>query len=738
MKYKLESRKMRSWTVGGLLLALGLATPGLTWAQNLIRAISSNQQANGEVIRVELSEPLTTAPAGFAIQAPPRVAIDLPNVGNGVGKSAVDINSANVRSVNIANSGDRTRLVLSLKQPTNYRTELQGKSLLIMLEAVPSSVATTSAGTTQPVHFANSQNAEQLPLRDIDFRRGPDGSGRVIVGLASTQVGVDLKQQGQNLVVEFLRSTLPEALRRRLDVSDFGSPVQAISTTQSGDRVRMVVEPRGAWEHSAYQTDTQFVLEVRPVKMDPNKLTQGPGYQGEKLSLNFQNIEVRSLLQVIADFTNFNVVTSDTVTGNVTLRLKDVPWDHALDIILQAKGLGMRKSGNVLWIAPKDELAAKEQVDLEAKKKVADLEPVRTQSFQLNYTKAEDIARALLGQMVDKDGKAINITPSGGGSGGSSNNVRILSPRGTVLAESRTNQLFISDIPSKLEEVAVMIAKIDIPVRQVLIEARIVEADDKFGRALGVKLGSTDLRGLRGGIPGYSVGGNNYLTVGGNYSNVGVQTLQTPNTQTSYLPDSQFVNLPASTGTISTASAATFALSLFSATANRFLNLELSALEAEGKGKIVSSPRVITADQVKAIIEQGEQIPYLVATSSGATSVQFRPAALKLEVVPQITPEGNVILDVDVAKDSRGEATIAGPAINTKHVKTQVLVENGGTVVIGGIFTQNEREDINKVPFLGDIPYLGNLFKERVKLSSRTELLIFLTPKVVNDRSAAR
>jgi type IV pilus assembly protein PilQ len=524
-------------------------------------------------------------------------------------------------------------------------------------------------------------------------------------------------------------------LRRKLDVSDFGTPIQSVSTVQSGDRVRMVIEPRGAWEHSAYQTDTQFVLEVRPVKLDPNKVVQGPGYQGEKLSLNFQKIEVRSLLQVIADFTNFNVVTSDTVTGDVTLRLKDVPWDQALDIILQAKGLGMRKSGNVLWIAPKDELAAKEQVDLESKKKIADLEPVRTQSFQLNYTKAEDIARALLGQMVGSDGKS-----SGGSSSGSSgsNNVRILSPRGTVLAEGRTNQLFISDIPSKLEEVAVMIAKIDIPVRQVLIEARIVEADDKFGRALGVKLGSSDLRGIRGGIPGYNVGGSNYVTVGGNYSNVGVQTLQTPITPTSYMPDSQFVNLPAGTSTISSASAATFALSLFSATANRFLNLELSALEAEGKGKIVSSPRVVTADQIKAIIEQGEQIPYLVATSSGATSVQFRPAALKLEVTPQITPEGNVILDVDVSKDSRGEPTNAGPAINTKHVKTQVLVENGGTVVIGGIFTQNEREDINKVPLLGDIPYLGNLFKDRVKLNNRTELLIFITPKVVNDRSAVR
>ena len=739
MKNELESRKMRSWTVGGLLLALGLATPGMSWAQNLIRSITSNQQAGSEVIRVELSEALPVAPSGFAIQAPPRVAIDLPNVGNGIGKSAVEINSGNVRSVNVASSGDRTRLVLSLRQPTSYRTELQGKSLLILLDATSSSAAASPSTGGQPVHFAASQNAEQLPLRDIDFRRGADGSGRVVVGLASTQVGVDMKQQGQNLVVEFLRSTLPDSLRRKLDVSDFGTPVQAISTVQSGDRVRMIVEPRGAWEHSAYQTDTQFVLEVRPVKLDPNKLTQGPGYQGEKLSLNFQNIEVRSLLQVIADFTNFNVVTSDTVTGNVTLRLKDVPWDHALDIILQAKGLGMRKSGNVLWIAPKDELAAKEQVDLEAKKKIADLEPVRTQSFQLNYAKADDIARSLLGQV----GGGSRDAGSGGSSSSSSsssagNNIRILSPRGTVLAENRTNQLFVSDIPTKLEEVALMIAKIDVPVRQVLIEARIVEADDKFGRALGVKLGSTDLRGLRGGIPGYNVGGSNYVTIGGNYSNVGVQTVQTANTATSYLPDSQFVNLPASTGTISTASAATFALSLFSATANRFLNLELSALEAEGKGKIVSSPRVITADQIKAVIEQGEQIPYLIASSSGATAVQFRLAALKLEVTPQITPEGNVILDVDVAKDSRGEATIAGPAINTKHVKTQVLVENGGTVVIGGIFTQNEREDVNKVPLLGDIPYLGNLFKDRVKLSSRTELLIFITPKVVNDRSAVR
>jgi type IV pilus assembly protein PilQ len=727
MNNRLESRKMWSGYRAVLALAVGVAWSGWANAENLIRAISGSQQGGGEVVRVELTEPLSVPPAGFSVQAPPRVAIDLPGVGNGLGRGALEINSGNVRSVNVATAGDRTRLVLNLKQAATYRTQIQGSTLLVLLDNAPAPAATPS-GAAGTVQFAASQNADPLAIRDIDFRRGPDGSGRVVVGLASTQVGVDLRQQGQGLVVEFLRSTLPESLRRRLDVSDFGSPVQTVSTVQVGDRVRMVVEPRGAWEHSAYQTDNQFVLEVRPMRMDPNKLSQGPGYRGEKLSLNFQNIEIRSLLQVIADFSSFNVVTSDSVSGNVTLRLKDVPWDQALDIILQAKGLGMRKSGNVLWIAPKDELAAKEQVDLESKKKIADLEPVRTQSFQLNYTKSEEVAKSLLGNTAASSG--------GGGSSGS-NNTRILSPRGSVLYETRTNQLFVSDIPSKLEEVQQMISKIDIPVRQVLIEARIVEADDKFGRALGVKLGTADMRGLRGGTPGYSVGGGNYISVGGNYSNTGVQTLQTPNTSTSYT-DTQIVSLPANSSSISTATAANIALTLFSATANRFLNLELSALEAEGKGKIVSSPRVITADQIKAEIEQGEEIPYLVASTAGNTSVQFRKASLRLEVTPQITPEGNVLLDVAVYKDSRGDTTTAGPVINTKRAKTQVLVENGGTVVLGGIFTQNERDEVNKVPLLGDIPVLGNLFKNRVRYSNRTELLIFITPKVVTERSAAR
>lgn len=701
-------------TSGAALLA-----PAVALAEPSIKSISSSQQAGGEVVRIELSEPLAAVPNGFTIQAPPRVALDLPGVTNGLGRSTVEVNQGNVRSVSLAQAGERTRLVLNLKAASGFKTQLQGNALLVMLEA-PTTASAPAMAPEPGANFAPAQNTAMLPLRDIDFRRGTDGAGRVIVGLPSPQVGVDIRQQGQSLVVEFLRSSLPDSLRRRLDVTDFGTPVRAVSTVQTGDRVRLVVEPTGAWEHSAYQTDNQFVLEVRPLKVDPNKLTQGPGYQGEKLSLNFQNIEVRALLQVIADFTNFNVVTSDTVTGTVTLRLKDVPWDQALDIILQAKGLGVRKSGNVLWIAPKDELSAKEQVDLEAKKKVAELEPLRTQSFQLNYTKAEEVAKGLTGQ--------------GAGGGQSS---RILSPRGSVIFEGRTNQLFVSDIPSKLEEIQQLIAKIDIPVRQVLIEARIVEADDNFGRSLGIKLGGNDLRGVRGGAPGYNVAGNDFATVGGNYNGVGTQTGQL----TTYnYADTQFVNLPATVSAAAFAGnpAATFALSLFGAASNRFLNLELSALEAEGKGNIISSPRVITADQIKARIEQGEEIPYQVASSSGATSVQFRKASLRLEVTPQITPEGNVILDLEVNKDSRGTLTTAGPAINTKQVKTQVLVENGGTVVIGGIFTQDERTQTSKVPLLGDIPVLGYLFQNKVRSLAKTELLIFITPKIVTDRAAAR
>ena len=698
---------MTKWRAWGLAAVLAIGAPAAALAQNVIQSITSSQQAGTEVLRIELSEALAAVPAGFVIQAPPRIAIDLPGVGSALGRPSVELNQGNLRSVNVAQAGERTRLVLNLKQAATYRAQLDGKALLIIVDSGAPASATVAAapvGAAPGGNFAPPQNREQQALRDIDFRRGADGAGRVIVNLPSNQVGVDIRQQGTGLVVEFLRSAVPDSLRKRLDVTDFGTPVQSITTSQSGDRVRMVIEPRGNWEHSAYQSDNQFVVEVRQVKVDPNKLTQGPGYQGEKLSLNFQNIEVRSLLQVIADFTNFNVVTSDTVTGNLTLRLKDVPWDQALDIILQAKGLGLRKSGNVIWIAPKDELAIKEQAELEAGKKKTELEPVRTQSFQLNYAKAEDIAKGLSGQNT-------------GGQGTS----RILSPRGSVISEQRTNQLFVTDIPSKLEEIQALIAKIDIPVRQVLIEARIVEANDTFGKSLGIKLGGA-AQNLSGGLQRVAVGG---LTGPGRGSPTG-----------GILDSSPFVNLPAQgQGGFDPA---TFAVSLFNSGATRYLNLEISALEADGKGKVVSSPRIVTADQVKALISQGTKIPFQKSTSSGATSVEFIEASLKLEVTPQITPEGNVILDVQVNKDSLGTLTALGREINVKQIKTQVLVENGGTVVIGGIFEQNDSTAETKVPLLGDIPYLGNLFKTRTRDSSRTELLVFLTPRVVSERSAVR
>jgi type IV pilus assembly protein PilQ len=707
-----EYRYMRSWTAGAaLVLALGLAFPVSSWAEPKIRSVTGVQEGGTDIIRVELSEPLKTVPAGFAVQSPPRVAIDLPGVSNASGKTSIDVNQGNVRSVSVASAGDRTRLVLNLRAASGYKAEIQGKTLVISLDSGAAATPVAAApAATDATHFANPENAEVLDLRDIDFRRGADGAGRIVVNLPSTQVGVDLKQQGKDLVVEFLRSTAPARLRRRLDVTDFGTPVQSVTTTQTGDRVRMVVTPTGAWEHSAYQTDNQFVLEIRPAKTDANKLVAGPGYTGQRLSLNFQSIEIRSLLQIIADFSDFNVVTSDTVAGTVTLRLKDVPWDQALDIILQSKGLDKRRTGNVLLIAPKDELAAKEEVDLQSKKKIADLEPVRTQAFQLNYTKADDVAKALTG--------------NGTGNGGSSS--RILSSRGTVLSEPRTNQLFISDIPSKLEEVQSMIAKIDIASRQVMIEARIVEASDNFGRALGVKLGTVDMSG-----------GTGHVSVGGNYSATTWATGQSETQAT--LTDSQFVNFAADAGAVSsTATAATVALSLFNSSATKFLNLELSALEEEGSGRIVSSPRVITADQVQALVEAGEQLPYQQATSSGATSVTFVKANISLKVTPQITPEGNVILDVDVNKDSVGTLTSAGYAINTKHVKTTALVENGGTVMLGGLFQQTDTDLVDKVPFLGDVPYLGYLFRSTTKVSSRTELLIFITPRIITDRSIAR
>src|SRR5450830_1227381 len=670
-----------------LIFSLAMvATVGGLRAQEAqtLKAISVSSHSGAEVVRFDFSEPVGFRLNGFGIQSPARVALDLPVVGSALQKNVVEFTQGNVKSVNVIQASDRTRVVLNLKRYQAYSTQVVGKSVLVTFEPV---TANATSNTTVSSAFAESHNDDVLPLKDIDFRRGTDNAGRMVVSLPNNQTGVDLKVQGQSLVVEFQKSSLPEGLRRRIDVSDFGTPVQLITSTQVGDRVRVLIEPKGDWEHSAYQSDDQFVVEVRLKKVDTSKLLQGPSYSGEKLSLNFQSIDVRSLLQVIADFTNFNIVTSDTVSGNLTLRLKDVPWDQALQAIER-------------------------------------LEPLRTQSFQLNYARAADMVVQLRGAAVG----------AGVGAGSVGGVTRFLSERGSVIAEPRTNQLFVTDTPKKLNEVQELLSKLDIPVRQVLIEARIVEASDTFGRSLGVRLGGSDKRGVSGGDAGYSIGNGNRVAIGGSYDAVSSTTTESANTMTT--TNTSFVNLPA-TGQ-GGYSAASFALSIFSSAANRFLNLEISALEADGKGKVVSSPRVITADQTKALIEQGTEFPYQQATSSGATSVAFRKANLKLEVTPQITPEGNIILELDINKDSKGETTAQGIAINTKHIKTQVLVENGGTVVIGGIFELTESDSEAKVPVLGDIPVMGNLFKTKSKSVNKQEMLVFITPKMVSDRATNR
>ena len=713
----------RMWRNAGLAASV-MVMALMAHAQGAIEAVSASIQGGAEVVRIDLTQQLGAIPTGFSIQSPARIALDFPGISNAMGRSNVDVNQGNLKSVNVVQSGDRTRVVLNLKQITPYKAQLQGKSLLVVLEAV----ATAAPAASPAPVFAENRSRDTLPLKDLDFRRGDEGSGRVVVDLPNNQVGVDIRQQGENLVVEFMKSSLPEGLRRRLDVTDFGTPVQTITTFQSGDRVRMVIQPKGLWVHSAYQSDQQFVVEVKPLKIDPSKLTQGPGYNGQKLSLNFQNIEVRSLLQVIADFTNFNIITSDSVTGAVTLRLQDVPWDQALDIILQAKGLGMRKTANVIWIAPKDEIIAKEKLELESKAAVLNLEPVRTQSFQMNYAKAEDIAKQLTGA-----------------GGGEKSAGRTLSARGSATADPRTNQLFVTDVPSRLEQVLQLLQKLDVAVRQVMIEVRIVTADEAFGKSLGVKFGATDQRANKGGDGGYSLSdtGSSRIAFGTSYQDAvaasgGGGTVNTTGS---------FITLPAtapSAANLGTNPVPSFALSIFSNLANRFLNLEISALEADNKGKIVSSPRVVTSDGKKAFIKQGQQVPYQSCTSAaGGTqtcTTAFKDAALRLEVTPQITPEGSIIMDLDVNKDAINTSftSNAGPVLEVKNVTTQVLVENGGTVLIGGVFELEDSSNQTGVPVLSDVPWLGNLFKSKLRNSSKRELLVFVTPRIISDKVSAR
>lgn len=748
-----QGQTMQKTLMGGAIAAAALL-PSFVWAGS-IQSVTGSLQGGGEVVRVELSEPLDEVPTGFAIQSPARIALDFPGTTNGLPQSLVELQQGNLTSANVVEASGRTRVVLNLKSATGYRAELDGNAVLIYLNPVKSAstvapLAATGGAVAASVGSAPRPALSSSPeaLRDIDFRRSSDGAGRVVVALGSAGASASVRHEGKGLVVEFLRSSLPEGLMRRMDVVDFGTPVQLISTSQQGDKVRMKIDLKGDWEHSAYQSDAQFVLEVREKKVDSTKLTQGPGFSGERLSLNFQNIEVRALLQVIADFTNFNIVTSDTVGGQLTLRLQDVPWDQALNIIMEAKGLGMKKNGNVLWIAPKEEIDERTRKDLEAARAIEKLEPLVTQGFQINYAKAEDLVK--------------KFRETQGSSGvGSSGGTRFLSDRGSAIAEERTNQIFITDTPTKLEEIAQLLKKLDVPVRQVLIEARIVEARDTFGRSLGVKFGGGYNRLGRGSIgPSWSGGRtsssgkvqqneNGELEYGGSGSREnnagGINSKDQWNTldkgiegsRESSIANNPFVNLPAAA--LAGAAPATMALSIFNSSMTRFLSLELSAMESEGVGKIVSSPRLMTADKSEAEIKQGTQIPYRSSTGAGASAmpkVEFKDAVLRLKVVPQITPEGDIIMDLEVHKDSVGARTDDGPAIDTKSIKTQVLVENGGTIVIGGIFEMEEVNQTNKVPLLGDIPVMGNLFKNRTRETEKREMLVFITPRMVTDAIA--
>jgi len=714
MNKKVHNSRWLAWlTAAGLALTSWVAmaqeaSPAAT--SNSIERIDATQSGNSTVLAIQLKSPVAGIPPSFSVANPARIAIDLPQTVNNLGRNAVEFNQGDLRSVTVVQAQGRARVVLNLRRAMTHAITTDGSTINV---ALGSAADVTSFKATEAA-VASGQTGvvvvedEPRALRAIDFRRGAEGEGRVVVDLSDPNISVDIRQQGASVVVDFLEAGLPEELRRRLDVTDFGTPVAQVNTFTQGKNTRMVIEPRGLWEHNAYQSDTRFVVEVKPVKEDPTKLFQGTrqGYQGERLSLNFQNVDVRSLLQVIADFTNLNIITSDSVGGTITLRLKDVPWDQALDIILQTKDLDMRKNGNVLLIAPRDELATKEKLEAEARAQLAELEPLHSETFQLNYTKVEAFTK-----LVTDDKQ------------------RILSKRGSAVFDPRTNQMFVQDTASKLEELRKLIVKVDVPVPQVLIEARIVEAEDRFSRGLGMRFGFVRVNNqswFRSSGQEWTPGGKPDADKNG----IGINGVAVNN------PNN--VNLPA--GRIGGNESSTWGLTLFNSSMTRMLNLELSALESEGRGKIISSPRVITADKIKASIEQGTEIPYESSTSSGATSVQFRKAVLKLEVTPQITPEGSILLDVQVHKDSPNVtiSTINGNiAIDTKNVRTQVLVENGGTVVLGGIYEQNERNITTQVPLLGDIPILGNLFKTRSKVNDRTELMIFITPRVVSERVTA-
>ena len=633
-------------------------------------------------------------PKGYTIERPARIAVDLSDTTSGLNQRSIPLGSGNAQSLTVVETKDRTRLIFNLVELVPHETVRNNNSLVMTIGgggSAPVASSRPAQPQSAPVASTSSSNA----LADVDFRRGKDGEGRVIVDLGSTKAAVNLTELGGRIRLTMPDLEVPANLRRRLDVSDFATPVTRIDTFVEDGNAVIEIRPEGEYDYIAYQSGREFTVSVEELSQEEAEIRREEKfpYTGEKLSLNFQDIEVRSVLQLIADFTGLNLVASDTVGGSITLRLQNVPWDQALDLILKTKGLDKRQIGNVLLVAPADEIAAREKLELETSKQIAELAPVRLDIIQVNYAKAEDVVALI---QADEE---------------------LISSRGFVSSDARTNTISVRETADKLEEIRRLVTTWDVPVRQVSIEARIVRAQTNVAEDIGVRWGGA----------AYNVDGDDVVTIGGSLG-----TLQEARDAAG--GGSNTISFPGALGVdlgVSGEGASSFAIGWGS---DDFLvDLELSALESDGRAEVVSQPRVVTADRQTASIKSGEEIPYQKAASSGATSVSFKEAVLSLEVTPQITPDDKIIMDLVVNQDSRGEVTAGIPSINTNEVMTQVLVANGETVVLGGIFQSEVATQTTKTPFLGDIPYLGRLFKRTEHINERSELLIFITPKIIKN-----
>ncbi|MBI5330833.1 MAG: type IV pilus secretin PilQ [Betaproteobacteria bacterium] len=714
-----------------LALATALLAPVSSWAAspgNLITALSVVRAQNEDrVLKIVLKDPVQGLPVTFTTVNPNRIVLDFSATGNGAGRVNEVVNAGVIASYQVLEAGERTRVVMNLTGPATYELRQDRNVILAVVRGVEA-----AKGVQIAASFPEVGKAKAHAIRGIDFQRGKEGESQIQVALSDPGVGVDLQQKGQAIQVDFMNTSLPERLQRRMDVTEFSTPAQTIEAFAQGQHTRLVINPKGKWDYSAHQIGNQFILTIRPLDGPNAAQTDRPQYSGEKLSLNFQNVEVRAVLQVIADFTGLNIIASDTVSGNVTLRLKDVPWDQALEIILRARGLDKRMSGNVIWVAPRDELVTKEKLELEARKSISELEPLTTRNYALNYIRADEAVSVLSGSSRSglSTGESATCSPSAtgikaeavssgasaasgsaAGTGAAASSTRVLSNRGGASYDLTTNTMVVTDTVDRHKSIEAVLKNIDVPSRQVMIEARIVIADDTFSRNLGAKLGVAAKR------------------QGGNFAASGTDAtaLASGTSVTSDLTTTN-INLPLAS------SAGALGYTVLSASTNTLLSLELQALEAENRGKIVSNPRVVTTNLRPAVILQGTQIPYQTTSGTSGTQTSFKDALLCLLVSPQVLNNGDVILNVEVQKDAQGADTTAGPAINVKRVKTQVRVSNGETAILGGIFEQTLRDDVTKVPLLGDVPILGHLFKTTQKRDDKSEMLIFLTPRLLDER----